>query len=185
MADFRLSVYQSGDSNSPDDVFRRSWDWVREAGLAATATPNAYATGEEPAPGPADRTTAVSRAIEASRQSYPDFDAIARDETVPITNDIVDAALELGTDAAAGVFYYLGNNPDAARHISEMHPDQARRELAEIAQVVTGRHPNSRIKDVPDAPEPIRPTGDTVSISKDPEKMSQSEYEAWRKRGGQ
>ena len=181
MADFQLSVYQSGEPNDPDSVFRRSWAWLRESGLDTTATRNGQA-GSSPAPAPTDRTESVNRALNAGRQAYSDFDSVVFQPDVPFTDTVIDHVVQAGDDAP-GVFYRLAQDPDEVRRLDSMHPERARERISEIAREVSGRSPNSRIKDVSGAPTPIKPTDSVVTITNDPEKMSQAEYERWRMAG--
>jgi hypothetical protein len=142
--------------------------------------------------GPAADVDFANKTIADGKSKYSDFADVALVETVPITNEIIDATKALDSDNVKpeDVFYYLGKNPAEAAKISRMNRDQVTKAIAKIegkleaAVKKAGKKPNSKIKDVPDAPEPIKPTDSTVIITKDPEKMSQAEYEKWRMEQG-
>ena len=87
------------------------------------------------------------------------------------------------------VAYYLGKNPADAVEISRMSPIQATRALTRIevkatAELKANPVAKPKTKKVSGAPPPVKPTGSGSMVSKDPEKMSQREYEKWRAEGG-
>jgi len=118
--------------------------------------------------------------IDEGFKKYPDFEAVALDWRVPITRMVKDILAEC--DSPADVAYYLGKNQGEALRISQLNPVAATRAIARIeAEMVKagGGAPLSPPR-IPSAPEPIRPLHASAAVSKDPEKMSQQEYEAWR-----
>jgi hypothetical protein len=67
-----------------------------------------------------------------------------------------------------------------------MSKTQAARAIGKIeAKVATQlATPPTPRKKVSNAPPPVKPTGSNNVVTKDPEKMTQSEYEQWRAQGG-
>jgi len=122
--------------------------------------------------------------INAGYDSYSDFEDVALAETVPITSMVMEALAE--TDNPADIAYYLGKNRTECIAISKMSPIAAARAIAKIeTRLVDGngnQAPNT--KKTTSAPPPITPVGSSNTVTKDPEKMSQAEYEAWRESQG-
>ena len=127
--------------------------------------------------------------LENGRKRFNDFRDVAEPTTVPITKPMLQIMRDAEFEFPEGVAYYLGRNIKEAQAISRMSPTQATRALTQIeakvaAQTKRGGPAPKPIKKVSDAPPPVTPTGSTGIVSKDPEKMSQAEYEQWREHGG-
>jgi len=125
------------------------------------------------------------------REMYSDYDAIALSDQVPITQPMIEILQDC--DNPESIVYYLGKNIKDATAISRMSPTQAARAIGIIENKVAAQLKANPIipggnkpvkKTVSQAPEPIKPTGSGNVIGKDPEKMTQAEYEAWRASGG-
>jgi hypothetical protein len=133
-------------------------------------------------------------ALEAGPQQYKDFQEVVGKDTLPITAEIIDAVRTMDNEAVtpADIFYYLGKNEAETVRISRLNPVQVAREIVKIENAIAkargGKAPSVQsptpTKTVTAASEPIRPTGASVIITKDPEKMTQAEYEKWRAEGG-
>jgi len=109
---------------------------------------------------------------------YDDFEEVALENSVPITPMVVEILAE--SDAPADVAYYLGKNRTEAIAISRMTPIAAARAIAKIENQLAAT-PRQPTKTTTSAPAPIKPIGSgPAAISKNPEKMTQAEYEAWR-----
>jgi len=115
---------------------------------------------------------------------YEDFEEVAMDPAAPITPMIVEILAE--SDAPADVAYYLGKNRTEAIAISRMTPIAAAREIAKIETKIAASGPAPPTpKKTTKAPPPIKPVGSgPAAVSKDPAKMTQREYEAWRESQG-
>lgn len=114
-----------------------------------------------------------------ARERYADFDAVALNDGVrisPIGRDII-AASEVGADIA----YYLGQNPELAAQISVMPPHMQAFELGRVESLAKATPQPKTVTTAPAPPTPVKAKGPAV---KDPEKMSQAEYRAWREGGG-
>lgn len=125
--------------------------------------------------------------------AYPDFQEVVGDATLPITVEMIDAInTELDSEVVnpEDMFYYLGKNRAEAAAMSRMAKPQLARAIAKIearlelakgaATKSTPKKEAAPKKTVTSASAPIKPTDSTVIVHKDPEKMSQAEYEAWR-----
>ena len=104
-------------------------------------------------------------------------------ETVPITSMVMEALAE--TENPADIAYYLGNNRTECIAISKMTPMAASRAIAKLETKLAGSAPAPKpTKKTTSAPPPIKPVGSSNTVGKDPEKMTQAEYEAWRESQG-
>lgn len=149
---------------------------------------------------PEKRQEFVATLWESGKSAYPDFESVLSDKTLPITTDIIDLVGEIGeadTVSPADIFYYLGKNKAELTAISNMTKPLAEKALtriqgkiealkvqAPLAAVAPPAQQAKPIKAVTTAPPPITPGDSTVIIHKDPNKMTQREYEEWRKTGG-
>jgi hypothetical protein len=124
------------------------------------------------------RMARLQEKINLGYSKYEDFEQVALDETVPITPVIADILAE--SDMPAEVAYYLGKNRTEAIAISRMTPVAAARAIGRIESQIESPQPRTQTN----APPPIKPVGGGPSVAKDPEKMSQKEYEAWRREQG-
>jgi len=119
--------------------------------------------------------------INAGYESYSDFEDVALAETVPITSMVMEALAE--TDNPADIAYYLGKNRTECIAISKMTPIAAARAIAKIETQLSGGNGNPApkpTKKTTSAPPPIKPVGSSNTVAKDPEKMTQAEFEAYR-----
>lgn len=135
-------------------------------------------------------------AVEGPAQ-YGDFQEVVTDPTLPITIEMVDAVREMDNDnvTPADMLYYLGKNPAEAARLSRLSTIQVTREMMKLetkvaeakAQKPPGEKPTEpaapKERVHSNAPEPINPVESAVIITKDPNKMTQAEYEAWRRDG--
>lgn len=124
-------------------------------------------------------------------KAYNDFEQVVGDPKLPITHEIIDAVRETDNEnvSPADLLYYLGKNPDETARLSRMSTIQVAKAIAKIEinlEAVKQKNPKEQKrpkKTVSTAPEPISPIDSTVIITKDPNKMTQREYEAWRAAG--
>jgi len=121
--------------------------------------------------------------INAGYEKYPDFEDVALAETVPITPMVMEVLAE--TDNPDDVAYYLGKNRTECIRISKLTPIAAARAIANIETQLAGNaDPAQPPKKTTSAPPPITPVGSSHRVQKDPAKMTQKEYEAWRESQG-
>lgn len=127
----------------------------------------------------------VSDLITEGRGKYADFATVAEVQTVPITQPMLQIMKDC--ENPADIAYYLGKNLKECTAISLMSPVNAARALGKIEEKVkatlSNRPPPTATRKTSDAPPPIRPVGSAHPVTKDPEKMTQAEYEAERRAG--
>ena len=115
---------------------------------------------------------------EEGRTKYDDYDAVVGNEHLQISDDVFDliASSDVGTDVA----YALGKNPEKARELSSLGAQERARAFGRLEALVSAPKP----KTVTTAPDPIRPVVGKASPAKDVDRMTPSEYRAWRAEGG-
>ena len=134
---------------------------------------------------------AIDSMVEAGREKYTDFDAIALNKTLDVTPAMTEVILE--SELSGDIMYYLGKNPDIATDVSKMSPLKAAKKLAEIETELA--KPSEKKKEtedesippepknkIPKAPPPIVPVKTGGVTERDPSTMSPKEYRAWRER---
>ncbi len=115
--------------------------------------------------------------IEKARDDVEDFDEVTSESEAPITQAMSEAILE--SDSGALIAYHLAKNPAEAERISKLPRSRQAVEIVKLEEKLA--QPARRTTK---APDPITPVGGKVEVSKDPAKMSQAEYNAWRNKGG-
>ncbi len=129
------------------------------------------------------KITVLNEKINQGYQKYPDFEEVAMNETVPITPMVRDILADF--DNPHDIAYYLGKNRMEAIQIARMTPIQATKAIARIeVEIAKMAGPTSVPPRIPSMPPPIKPVGSMGSIQKDPDKMTQREFEEWRKSQG-
>lgn len=130
-------------------------------------------------------------------EKYADFGESISDPTVPMHAGIVNLLRE--TDNPADVAYYLSKNRKECATISQMTSNRAAIAIGKIdarfeanpvkklpfnssdIKDVNGiEEPEKKKQSIPEAPAPITPIGSRETVTKDPDKMTQAEYEAYR-----
>ena len=128
-----------------------------------------------------------NRIYEDGAKKYKDFAEVVGNEHNPFTIEMIDA-VRLGDNKDVppeDIFYYLAKNQPEAVKISRMPPVQVAREIVKIeSRLAAATKAAPKVKTISDAPDPIRPTGSGIVVTKDPNKMTQKEYEAWLNEGG-
>ena len=126
-----------------------------------------------------ERTKTVdswNKRIAAATAEMPDFEEVLASSDVPMTPPMQQAIME--SDIGPKLAYYLANNPEEAEKIAGMSPIGAIRTLGRIEERLSNSKPAVKSTD---APPPIRATGSNATVTKDPHKMSDAEFAAWRK----
>ena len=115
--------------------------------------------------------------VAEAKTKYADFEQVAF--SAPISDKV--SQMIASSDAGADVAYYLGQNPEIARQLSNIHPIEAARELGRIEARLSAPPPRAKSS----APDPITPVRNaTSSAKKSPDAMSPDEYRKWRESGG-
>ena len=119
-----------------------------------------------------------NKRIAAATAEMPDFEEVLASSDVPMTAPMQQAIME--SDIGPKLAYYLANNPDEAEKIAGMSPIGAIRTLGRIEERLANAKPEVKTTN---APPPLKPVGVKAVVTKDPGKMSDAEYEKWRKSG--
>ena len=123
---------------------------------------------------------------EAARDKYDDFDQVAYNQNLPVTDTMAQAIM--ASDAGPDVLYWLGANPQDAARIARLSPVQQAKEIGRIEATLGSSPP---VRKTTTAPPPIAPvtarsTGNPAYDTTDPrsiKNMSTSEWiEAERQR---
>lgn len=130
------------------------------------------------------RAKAFAEKETAFRAAHPDYDVIARNPALPITQQVAEIILE--TDDPPAIAYYLGQNPQEAAAIAQMTPHQIGRAIGRIEAKLsappaaeTTRQPEPRT--VTKAPPPVTTLSGAPTIKKNVDDMSMAEYDAHRR----
>lgn len=97
---------------------------------------------------------------EDARSRYDDFEQVAYNPSLPITN--VMAETIQASDAGPDVAYYLGSNPKEAQRISQLPPYLQAKEIGKIEAKLSSNPP---VKKVTNAPAPISPVTPKGGVS--------------------
>jgi hypothetical protein len=119
-----------------------------------------------------------NKRMAAATVEMPDFEEVLASSDVPMTAPMQQAIME--SDVGPKLAYYLANHPDEAEQIAQMSPIGAIRTLGRIEERLASAKPTVKTTNTP---PPIKPTGAKAVVTKDPGKMSDAEYEKWRKSG--
>jgi len=121
-------------------------------------------------------------AVEAQK-SYGDYDEAISDfrdhqlSSVPAFNDLI-----MDSDNPIELAYYLGKNTDDLDKLSNMSLAQAARYIGKIEAQINTSNKTPPKAQISNAPAPLEPLKAAASKqTKDPEKMTMSEYAAYRK----
>ncbi len=110
----------------------------------------------------------------AYRANHPDYDRVARDPYLPVTDAMAEAIAS--SDNGPEVLHHLGNNRNEAARIANLSPYQQVRELTLLEARLTAKPEPKQTS----APEPISPVGGNQPAQADPSKMSIEEWMNWR-----
>jgi hypothetical protein len=116
---------------------------------------------------------------EEARNKYDDFEQVAYNPNIPITNVMAETirASDVGPDVA----YYLGSNPKEADRISKLSPYLQAKELGKIEVKLTDNPPTKKTSS---APAPIAPVTARGSSGKsydttDPRSVKEMSTSEW------
>jgi hypothetical protein len=124
-----------------------------------------------------DRRTkaAVAQTLNSARTKYSDFDEVALNPSVPISQEMWEASMG---DNLGDILYYLGKNPAEAARIATLNPIAQAKEIGKIETKAT-----TKIKKPTGAPSPPDglPLGTTLKSKKDSEKSRSELHAEWEK----
>ena len=116
-----------------------------------------------------------NKRVASATADMPDFEEVLASSDVPMTLPMQQAIME--SDIGPKLAYYLANNPDEAEQIAGMSPIGTIRALGRIEERLSAKP----TKTPTSMPPPIKSLGTKAIVTKDPGKMSDAEYEKWRK----
>lgn len=116
--------------------------------------------------------------VSEARTRYSDFDATVAKAGVGMPEHV--AMLIKTADQGADLAYHLGQNPELARQISQLHPVEAARMLGRLEATLSAPKPRT----FTNAPDPVNPVRGNATAQKDPTTMTAKEFAEWRAAGG-
>ena len=122
-----------------------------------------------------DAMSVLKERVGAAESLPEDFNEVALNESVPITNEMIEALAEC--DDPTKVMYHLGQNAELAGEIASGSPAQQAREIAKLdfSVDVKPAKPIQQSK----APDPIEPVRGVDAQQKSIDDMPFEEYEAY------
>jgi hypothetical protein len=122
---------------------------------------------------------AYAESEEAARDKYDDFDQVARNPNVPITEVMAEAIY--ASDVGPEVAYFLGSNVKEAARISKLSPFLQAKEIGKIEAKLASEPP---VKKTTSAPPPISPvtarsTGAPALDTTDPRSIKSMTASQW------
>lgn len=153
------------------------FDSSKEAAEPAKVTPEQNKEEGETSPLTDSQKTAlavIGESLDSNENKPSDFDKVALNPSVDITNEMLEALAEC--EDPAKVMYHLGMNKEEATSIANKSPAQQMREIVKLDMTVKVTPPKP-IKTT-NASEPISPVQGSDQQTKSLEDMSYSEYEA-------
>ncbi len=112
-----------------------------------------------------------------AKARYADFDQVTSQPDVLNSKAVVE--IIMGSDVGADVAYQIASDKALDAELSVMTPIEAARAIGRIEAGL--QSPRSRTTS--NAPTPINPVKGQATATKDPAKMSMSEYKKWRATG--
>lgn len=120
----------------------------------------------------------------SARTAMPDYDAVVGASNTPIATHVADAILE--SEHGPVLAYHFAKNPDVLERLNTLSPRQADREIGRLEERLSST-PEAAATPVKTSatPRPATPLASQGrSNTVDPSKMTQTEYEAFRKKQG-
>jgi len=122
---------------------------------------------------------AYAESEEKVRDKYDDFDQVARNPNVPITEVMAEAIY--ASDVGPEVAYFLGSNIKEAARIAKLSPFMQAKEIGKIEAKLASDPP---VKKTSNAPAPISPvtarsTGSTSHDTTDPRSVKSMTTSQW------
>lgn len=130
-----------------------------------------------------ERMQSIAAQEAAFMAGHPDYEDIAKDPTLPISEVMAEAMRD--SDDAPAIAYYLGNHREEAAQIAQMSPAAAGRAIGRIESKLSApsSEPGQPPRRVTQAPPPVTTLNSGAPISKSLEDIKDmGEYAAERKR---
>jgi len=106
-----------------------------------------------------------------------DYNSVTRNQDLPITEYMLGTLH--GSEKGPEVLYYLGKHPDLAAKMARMDPLQMAREIGILESTKLAVKKPAKVSNAP----PVTPKLETnAKVSVSPEKMTDKQFAAWRKK---
>lgn len=105
----------------------------------------------------------VGGIIEKGKTTHEDFDLVAMNPSVAISDYVLAAAAE--SEVGHEILYHLGKYPEEARRIAELSPYAQAREVGKIEAKITAPIPKATTQ----APPPVNPVGGNAGADAEPD----------------
>lgn len=116
---------------------------------------------------------------EAVRDKYDDFQEVAYNKHLPISEAMKEAILE--SEVGPEVLYHLGKNPGEARRIAGLSPASQIREIGKLEATLTANPPAKKVTNAPDPITPVRRGSGTPSYDPTDPRSLKMDPDAWIK----
>lgn len=120
--------------------------------------------------------TAHATREQTARTKYSDYDDVARNPSLAITNEMADVLVL--SDDGPDIAYYLGKNPAEAERIARLHPKLVAKELGRLSAKIASTPETVTLSQ---APEPITPVGGKTPVQT-PEPSERDDMTTWVKK---
>ena len=94
--------------------------------------------------------------------AYPDFEDVALDETLPITQTMADALIH--SESGHDLWYHLGQNPQKAERIANLNPVQ---QVYELGRLEASLKVSQKPSNAPPPPKPVGTRNETPNALRD------------------
>tara|TARA_R110002126_G_scaffold116172_1_gene255489 strand:- start:2258 stop:3001 length:744 start_codon:yes stop_codon:yes gene_type:complete len=116
---------------------------------------------------------------EEARAKYDDFEQVAYNPNLPITNVMAETiqASDIGPDLA----YYLGANPKEADRISRLSPFLQAKEIGRLEAKLVTEPMTKQVSKAPEPISPVKPRGATTPVidTTDPRSIKSMSVSEW------
>lgn len=165
---------------NPGDLSPEDFDTV-EAYVDAVATRKAeeLISNQEASRYQRELAEAYYEREEAAREKYADFQQVAYNDALPVTNEMALAIQ--AADNGPELLYHLGSNPKLARKIADLHPLLQAREIGKLEAQLTAAPPVRKTTAAPAPIEPVsgRSSGAPVFDTTDPRSIGSMTTSQW------
>jgi len=118
----------------------------------------------------------TTKVIKEARAKYADFDSVALNTSVPVTQHMYDAAMG---DNLGEVLYHLGKNPEEASRIASLSPVQQAKEIGRIETIISSQQ--KKITAAPNPPKILNGGGGNPPPKPDNEKSRAELHAEWER----
>ena len=119
--------------------------------------------------------------VELAKAELPDYDEVVNTSKAHVERHVASAVLE--SDVGPKLFHYLAKNPSELEQLNDMSERGVLKQIAKLEIMLdTKKTPEVRTSK---APDPIKSVTSTRGVvAKQPQDMTNREYQAWRRSNG-